>query len=306
MMALWPPGCVETPLVFGTGLPLFGMLCRPAGDRLAGTVVIIGNSGGDPHTGISRFSVMLARRLAVQGIASLRMDFAGLGDSVLGSDDREGHLFNTNRCADFAAAVDRLAQLSFRQFAAFGLCTGAYHALAAAVADERITALALINLPTLNWQQDDPVDLSLPTQFRSSASYRKGLKDWANWSRMLRGDVAIGEILHVLQQRYTQRAALTSLHIAESLGLRLNTALGRPRRAIRALLQRGVRIQFLFSIGDPGIDTLKASFGRGGRRLRAFGDAEVTIYDGLDHTLSLKRMRDDTVEVVAKFFCQGM
>jgi dienelactone hydrolase len=305
VMELRPPGCVERPLTFGPGRQLFGMLCRPDTSQAPGRVVIIGNSGGDPHTGISRLSVVLARQLASQGIASLRMDFAGLGDSMLGSDDREGHLFNTDRRKDFAAAVDRLAQLGFRHFAAFGLCTGAYHALAAAIADERIEGLALVNLPNFSWQQDDPVDMSLPMQFRSSASYRQGLRDLENWSRMLRGEVAIRGILRVLRQRYTRRAALMALRVAESVGLPLNTALGRPRRAIRALLQRGVRIQFLLSLGDPGIDLLEASFGRGGRALQGFGEAEVTIRAGLDHTLSLQRMRDDAVEIVAGFFCRG-
>jgi alpha/beta superfamily hydrolase len=302
MMELRPAGCVEVPLAFGPDQNLFGMLCRPDTDNMPGATIIIGNSGGDPHTGISRFSVVLARRLASQGIASLRMDFAGLGDSVMGPDDREGHLFATDRRADFSAAVDVLAQLGFRQFGAFGLCTGAYHALEAAIIDSRIHTLAMINLPTFSWQQDDPVDLSLPTQFRSSASYRAGLKNWDNWSRLLRGDVAARDITSVLLKRSVHRASLVIIRAAERIGLGLDTKLGRPRRTIRALLRRGVKIQFLLSLGDPGIDTLEAHFGRGGRRLHAPGQAEVTIRQGLDHTLSLQIMRDEAVEIVAGFF----
>jgi hypothetical protein len=264
--------------------------------------VIIGNSGGDPHTGISRFSVVLARRLANQGIASLRMDFGGLGDSVLGPDDGEGHLFATDRKADFAAAINVLAQRGFQQFGAFGLCTGAYHALAAAENDARIGSLAMINLPTFNWQQDDPVDLSLPMQFRSSASYRAGLKNWENWCRILRGDVAIREIAGVMMRRKVHRASLIAIRLAEHIRVGRDTKLGRPRRTIRALLRRGVKIQFLLSLGDPGIDTLEAHFGRSGCGLHAFGKAEVTIRDGLDHTLSLRHMRDDAVDIVAGFF----
>jgi hypothetical protein len=269
------------------------------------TVVIIGNSGGDPHTGIGRFSVVLARRLAAKGIASLRMDFAGLGDSVLGPDDREGHLFATDRRADFSAAVDGLIQLGFQQVAAFGLCSGAYHAIAAAEADPRISLLAMINLPTFSWQQDDPVDLSLPTQYRSSASYRQGLKDWGNWSRMLRGDVAIGEIARVLTKRQVHRTSLAAMRYAERVGLGQGSKLARPRRTIRNLLARGVKIQFLLSLGDPGIDTLEAYFGREGRGLHAFGHAEVIIRECLDHTLSLRRMRDEAVDIVTAFFVRG-
>jgi dienelactone hydrolase len=304
-MELRPGGCVEVPLAFGAGQNLFGMLCRPDTDRMPGTVVIIGNSGGDPHSGISRLSVVLARRLAAQGIASLRMDFAGLGDSVMGPDDCDGHLFATDRRADFTAAIDVLVQRGFTQFGAFGLCTGAYHALEAAIVDSRIDALAMVNLPTFSWRQDDPVDSALPTQFRSSASYRQGLKDWNNWSRLFRGDVAAREITSVLMQRALHRAAVVFMHAAERMGLGMDTKLGRPQRTIRALLQRGVKIQFLLSLGDPGIDTLETHFGRGGRGLRGLGRAEVTIRNGLDHTLSLQHMRDDAVEIVAGFFSRA-
>ena len=303
-MALRPPGCAERGLTFGTDQHLFGILCCPDKETLPDTVVIIGNSGGDPHTGISRFSVTLARRLAAQGIASLRMDFAGLGDSIRGPDDQEAHVFATDRRGDFDAAIDALAPFGFRQVGAFGLCTGAYHALEAAVANKRISLLAMINLPTFSWQQDDPVDLSLPTQFRSSASYRQGLKDWKNWSRMLRGDVAIRDILRVVMQRATHRGMLLGIRATEKLGLDLGTNLARPRHTIRGLIRRGVKIQVLLSFGDPGIDTLEAYFGRGGRGLVALGNAEVTIRHGLDHTLSLRRMRDDAVGVVSDFFAR--
>jgi alpha/beta superfamily hydrolase len=304
VMTLRTPGCLERGLAFGADQQLFGILCCPDRETLPETVVIIGNSGGDPHTGISRFSVTLARRLAAQGIASLRMDFAGLGDSVRGADDRDAHVFATDRRGDFDAAIDALTPLGFRQIGAFGLCTGAYHALEAAVVNQRIGLLAMINLPTFSWQQDDPVDLSVPTQFRSSAAYREGLKDWKNWSRMLRGDVAIREILTVMMQRAAHRGVLLGIRLTEKLGLDLGTNLARPRRTIRGLIQRGVKIQVLLSFGDPGIDTLEAYFGSGGRGLVALGNAEVTIRHGLDHTLSLQRMRDDAVVVVSDFFAR--
>jgi hypothetical protein len=80
-VGLHPPGCVETPLRFGPGQRLFGMLCQPDGP-ISKTVVIIGNGGRDPHYGAARHAVAFARRLARLGIASLRMDFSGLGESA--------------------------------------------------------------------------------------------------------------------------------------------------------------------------------------------------------------------------------
>jgi pimeloyl-ACP methyl ester carboxylesterase len=149
---LRPAGCVETPLCFGDDRQLFGMLCRPDNGAVSDLAVVIGNPGGDPHHGYARFSVEFARRLAAQGIASLRIDFAGLGDSIGPSDgdgDGEGAttIFETDRSPDFTAAFDALEPMGFRRFAVHGLCSGAYHALHAGLDDRRVTALLLINLP---------------------------------------------------------------------------------------------------------------------------------------------------------------
>ena len=304
-MALRPEGCLEIPLSFGGNNRLFGMLCRPEGDTIPETVVIIGNSGGDPHTGISRFGVTFARRLAAQGIASLRMDFAGLGDSTLGQEDRESHLFATDRRADFSAAVDMLAQFGFSRFAVFGLCTGAYHALAAAVADRRIDALCMVNLPTFRWRTNDPVDLSMGSQLRASASYRAGLRDWDNWARILRGDVAIGTILQVLSHRALRRAALHAVYAAERLGIAGKAAPHRPRAIMRALSDRQVDVLALLSGNDAAIDTLEAHFGQRGHRLVDLPGATVIIHDGFDHTLSQQRMRDAAIDIAVQFFNQG-
>jgi pimeloyl-ACP methyl ester carboxylesterase len=145
-------GCVETPLRFGERGRLFGMLCRPNDGARSDLAVVIGNPGGDPHHGYARFSVEFARRLAAEGIASLRIDFAGLGDSISPSDsggDVEGttNVFEVDRSPDFTAAFDVLEPLGYRRFAVHGLCSGAYHGFHASLADPRIAALLLVNLP---------------------------------------------------------------------------------------------------------------------------------------------------------------
>jgi pimeloyl-ACP methyl ester carboxylesterase len=145
-----PSGCVETPLRFGENQHLFGILCRPDDGTGPDWVVVIGNPGGDPHHGYARFSVELSRRLARRGVASLRIDFSGLGDSV-GAADADGeiptHVFEVDRSADISAAFDALASLGYGRFAVHGLCSGAFHAFHAALADRRVAGLLLVNLP---------------------------------------------------------------------------------------------------------------------------------------------------------------
>jgi alpha-beta hydrolase superfamily lysophospholipase len=144
---LQPQDCIDAPLKFGPDNRLFGILCRPE-RRSTADVVLIPNAGRDPNFGAARQHVMLARRLAHAGIASFRFDFAGLGDSFgpRGKERRFSHAF-TDRVADTRAAIDTLATLGFQRFTIHGLSVGAYHALQAGLADDRVSSLILIDLP---------------------------------------------------------------------------------------------------------------------------------------------------------------
>jgi pimeloyl-ACP methyl ester carboxylesterase len=170
------PGCTETPLRFGENEHLFGMLCCPVGDMPRDLAVIIGNTGGDPHHGLARFGVEFARRLAIQGIASLRIDFAGLGDSITaaaGGGEGVTQVFGVDRNPDFRAAIDTMQQLGFQRFALNGLCSGAYHALLAAVADARVSTLLTINLPWFTVRYDKPGPSSFASHAMAELSRRQ-------------------------------------------------------------------------------------------------------------------------------------
>jgi hypothetical protein len=232
------------------------------------------------------------------------MDFAGLGDSAPVGADMECHLYATDRRGDFTAAIEALTRLGFQRFAAAGLCTGAYHALNAAAADERLRAVALINLVTFQWHDQDAVDVPLHIQLRSSASYWWDLGQRTTWRRLLRGEVDIRSIFGGLGQRTLRRIALAALRAAEGVGVARNNKMGRPRRMMRMLSQRGTRVLLLLAAGDPGVDALEEHFGRHGRRLAALPGATVIIDRQLDHTLATGQARDHAVAILADYFAR--
>ncbi|HVY14539.1 MAG TPA: alpha/beta hydrolase [Rhodopila sp.] len=292
------PGWVETPLRFGPDDALFGMFCRPDGDA-GDLAVIIGNTGLNPHYGVARFAVQFARDLARSGIASFRIDFAGLGDSA----DRTDKIpvsapeFNIDRSADIGAAIDLLSQLGYRRFAVHGICSGAYHALHGAVADQRIGVVLMVNLPVLEWRSDD--DLFSVTRRNTKLShYVQRLVAKEAWGRLMR-DLDIGKILWTQAERTAERARDAVLGWAERRGWVERQSVG--RRIMTALSRRQVKTFFLFSSGDHGVDAIEQEFGRGGTGLMAFAGTTVRIVPGLDHMLTAGAMRRTAIDLMIRY-----
>lgn len=118
---------------------LYGTLHLPEGDCKRGVIVVVG--GPQYRVGSHRQFVDLARALARAGIAVLRFDYRGMGDS-------EGEFTGfTGIGADIAAAVDafsrRLPQV--QKLSLWGLCDGATAAACYAAKDPRIGGLILLN-----------------------------------------------------------------------------------------------------------------------------------------------------------------
>ena len=284
-------GYTETPIRFGKAGQLFGILCRPAADpgRLA---VIVSNTGRDPHYGIGRFGVELARRLAAEGVASLRMDFAGLGDSPAGEGDALTSLFETDRTADLGAAIDALQSMGYGEFAVQGLCSGAYHAFRCAERERRIGLLLLVNLPTFQWQGGDSVKAALWKAAPASRILER-LLDRTAWTRVLQGQAGLGAILRAQGARLWDQTRRV---------LRLPTPpQASPEQTIASLEARGVRTLFLYSAGDPGIDTLEDAWGRNGERLGHREGVDLRIVSEINHVLSGGHMRKRVVDHLVSF-----
>jgi dienelactone hydrolase len=146
----------EQPVQLGADGHLVGVLARPGAAEVPGAgagpaarpVVIFLNAGVLHRVGPHRLHVILARRLAAAGIASLRLDLSGIGDSraVPGALS-----FRESAVADTRAAIDWLAgELgagAAPRVVLFGLCSGADNALATAAADPRVAAIAIVDPP---------------------------------------------------------------------------------------------------------------------------------------------------------------
>ena len=133
----------EQSFAFGEDQGLVGTVTLPSrcDPSTAPQGLILFNAGVLPRTGPHRLNVKLARRLASQGVATLRFDLHGHGDSARAS----GALSYYQQVdSDLREAMNELAsRCGARQFAILGFCSGAYPAYRAALADQRVNAILL-------------------------------------------------------------------------------------------------------------------------------------------------------------------
>ena len=294
------PGCIETPLGFGPDKRLFGVLCRP--DKKTGKIaVVIVNCGRAPHYGVGRFGVEFARRLAILGIASLRIDFAGLGDSLgpTGRENLRTTIFETDRVADICAAIDVLERLGYRQFAVHGICSGAYHAFQSALADRRVNMLLLVNLPLFIWRQGDTMTF-LTRKANSFGHYLLKLTNKSDWSQILKGGTTHRAILRAQFERLYKSVQSTVRHL---LGERFTRSDPRTfaRDAMATLSRRSAKTMFLFAPDDFGLCAIERTFGRRGARLRAFQGVSMQVVPELDHDLRNSQARRVAADLMVDF-----
>jgi dienelactone hydrolase len=133
----------QTPVRFGPGDALMGMLTAPAQQAPAGVACLMFNMGANHRVGPRRINVKLAHMLAARGVSSLRFDLGGVGDSDALDTSPD---LQTRAVHSLQAAMDLGERmLGTRQFTVVGMCSGVEHTMAAAAADPRVVAVSLFD-----------------------------------------------------------------------------------------------------------------------------------------------------------------
>lgn len=167
----------EQALAFRCGeAQLLGILTRaPSKVAEAPTVVVIAVGGPQYRVGSHRQFVLLARRLAEHGFASLRFDNRGMGDS-------EGEMRGFEDVGpDLHAAVDALRRAcpAARQVVVWGLCDAASAAMMHAVSHADVAGIVAAN----PWARSD-ASLAA-TQVKHY--YAARLMQPEFWAKLMRG-----------------------------------------------------------------------------------------------------------------------
>lgn len=291
-------GAVERPLRFGPAGGLFGVLCEPASaeagppaDAWTRPAVLLLNSGATHHVGSGRMSVRLARRLAARGVASLRIDLGGLGDSASKPGRRDGLIYCRDSVEDARAALDALEALGHRTAVAVGLCAGAAVALHTALADPRVVGQALVNPGRFFLGDGATSEQVIGTAVAPAATYLPRLAERATWRAILGRDRKAARIARGLSERAARRLRIKAGRLRASLTGRGYDPDDVAHWFLR-LGERGVRTLLVHSEGDVTLGELEAHVGADGGPLLTMPNLRMARIPGADHSLLLRPARD--------------
>jgi pimeloyl-ACP methyl ester carboxylesterase len=294
-------GFVERPIRFGPDGRLFGVLCEPLGPAAREPVVFV-NAGRDYHIGWARVSVGQARAFAKRGIASLRFDASSVGDSGTAADGPEEILYSQAQIDDVRLAIDAMQARGFDAPVLIGRCSGAYAAFHAAVQDERIRRLVIVNNERFVWDPDESVEDAIRYAHRSAGDLGATLARKDGLRRLLTGKLRVGPAGRYLIYRYRKKL---SVKLAPVLG-RL-TKHGRLHhqchRHFATLTARNVELSLLYADGDVGLAELQTYFGEAGKGLAAYPNASLTMLADADHNFTHlaagRRLLDALLRIIA-------
>lgn len=197
-----------------------------------------------PH----RILVESARRLNAQGLATLRFDLSGRGES-------EGDPFTTDldrMIADTCAAVQQIRPSlpEGAPLALWGMCSGGNVALGTATTEPDVSAVVCWSTYPFQSQRRRKQDVKRTGHFLAEYG-RKALRLEA-WKRLLRGAVNVRMVLKVLFGHFRRTRSETGRAPEESV---------RDSEIVTALGQYRGSLLFVFGGADPEAVDSKKIFG---------------------------------------------
>ena len=172
---------MERPVSFESAVLLQGILTAPEGAQAA---VVFAHGWSGYRCGPHRMFVNAARRFAEAGIASLRFDFRGRGDSAgdAAETDLDGMIDDVLAAAQFVRAetgIERIVPL--------GLCSGGNVVLGAASLDKSFAGLVLWSTPLFAPQK--PAGERARRRVRVLGDYARKLFRRETWARLVAGGI---------------------------------------------------------------------------------------------------------------------
>lgn len=295
-------GWVEQGVVIGSGGAV-GVSCTPSIRSPSERAVLFLNAGGIHHAGWAGMHVAMARRLAREGVSSLRLDFPGVGDAAPWAGPRRITFYDPGTLDHVVAALDWLERQGASSLMIAGTCSGAHHAFHAALRDERVSDLVMLNtlcfvwgpsysLPLHAWKLSRPKEMASKQRIATGTDERATVGQWA-----------IDTSLPLVKR--TVRGLMEALKTGLTPLARRSAAGGdNDRNAVeswfRTLSRRGTRVTLVYGKDDPGRDELERHMGPNGRWATALPGVSMHLIPDTDHALTSATARGRYSDIVLR------
>lgn len=268
------------------GDTLIGVVARPEVTPDVGVVVVVG--GPQYRAGSHRQFTLLARFLAERGVACMRFDYRGMGDSTGSARDFEAV------GEDVSAAIDAFLEQvpQVRKVVLWGLCDGATAACFSAQMDDRIVGLILLN----PWVRTEAGKAKAMLKHY----YLGRLLDRRFWKKLLTGGVGVRRSVFSLWSHVATSGAVKSRSVP-SAGTKSLAPL--PDRVLSALLRCRLPVAVFLSGRDYVAKEFDEVIAGSPDWQRLMQGSQITLlrFESADHTFSGAERRDAVAQATLRW-----
>lgn len=264
---------------FGEGQRLKGVLSWPVNNCHDDIALVLVSAGFTGKTGPFRLYSELARSLSMAGIATLRFDLGGIGNSQT---INPGVPLEARTKLDIKAAIDLLeVQYGFSGVVVGGLCSGAEDAFHYAVEDERVKGVLLID----------------PHAYKTKMWWVRNLLSRHFLNRVIYKALRVFRIVKANQgtsAKFGQEAFKGSL-----IDYRY-TAHSESARILKGLLERQVQLHYIYTGGRTDTFNHKSQFFSMFKGIDFGSQLTLDYIPHIEHTQEFEEDRKELVALISQ------
>jgi pimeloyl-ACP methyl ester carboxylesterase len=267
---------------FGDNERLKGVLTRLEKNRRIEMMLVLVSAGFTAKSGPHRMYSELASSLSTAGIATMRFDLGGIGNSqVLNS----GMPLETRTKHDIKDALDYLQErYGTNQFVIGGLCSGAEDGFRYAEGDDRVKGLLLID----------------PHAYRTGMWSIKRVLSQHFVNRVIYKLMSVLGIINVARDEY-QASNVEGL--GDNLVDYQHTSHDESARILKILVDRGVRLHYVYTAGRMKVFNHRRQFFGMFKGIDFGSCLTLDFIPHIDHTQIFEEDRNELVSAIVQQLC---